>query len=71
MTQKEYELFLYLAENVNLPVTREQLVENVWGFDFEGELRVVDDLVKRLRKKLKDHNSEVEISTVWGYGYKI
>ncbi len=70
-TQKEYELFLYLVENANLPITREQLVENIRGFDFEGEVRVVDDLVKRLRKKLKEYSSQVEISTVWGYGYKI
>lgn len=71
LTQKEYEVILYLIENVNLPLTREQLIETIWGFDFEGEDRVVDDLVKRLRKKLKENNSEVEISTVWGYGYKI
>jgi DNA-binding response OmpR family regulator len=70
-TQKEYEVFHYLVNNINRPITREQLVEDIWGYDFEGDVRVVDDLVKRLRKKLKDKVSEVEISTVWGYGYKI
>ena len=53
LTQKEYEVLLYLVENVDLPLTREQLVETIWGFDFEGEDRVVDDLVKRLRKNLR------------------
>lgn len=71
LTQKEYEVLVYLSDNIGLPMTREQLVENIWGFDFDGEIRVVDDLVKRLRKILKDSNSEVEITTVWGYGYKI
>lgn len=71
ITQKEFEVFSYLVSNINLPITREQLIEEIWGYDFEGEVRVVDDLIKRLRKKLKEESSEVEISTVWGYGYKI
>ncbi len=41
------------------------------GYDYLGDLRVIDDLVKRLRKKLKDLDSEVKIETVWGFGYKI
>lgn len=70
-TQKEFDVFEYLIKNINLPITREQLVEDIWGYDFDGEVRVVDDLIKRLRKKLKEESSTVEISTVWGYGYKI
>ncbi len=70
-TQKEYELMVYLLENVNKSLSREQIIDDVWGYDFEGELRVVDDLIKRLRKKLKQLNSDVTIETVWGYGYKI
>jgi len=71
ITQKEFEVFAYLVANLNLPITREQLIEEIWGYDFDGENRVVDDLVKRLRKKLKEKDSTVEIETVWGYGYKI
>jgi len=70
-TVKEYEVMVYLSEHMNLPIKREQLIEDVWGYDFEGELRVVDDLVKRLRKKLKTADSTLVIETVWGYGYKI
>lgn len=71
LTTKEYELFEYFIKNKNLPFTREQLIEKVWGYDYLGDLRVIDDLVKRLRKKLNDLGSEVNIETVWGYGYKI
>lgn len=71
LTTKEYELFEYFIRNKNLPFTREQLIEKVWGYDYLGDLRVIDDLVKRLRKKLSDLGSELNIATVWGYGYKI
>ena len=71
ITQKEFEVMAYLCEHVNMPVKREQLIEDVWGYDFEGELRVVDDLVKRLRKKISQQSSLLTIETVWGYGYKI
>lgn len=71
LTKKEYDLFEMLIKNKNIPFTREQLVEKIWGYDYIGDARVVDDLVKRIRKKLKVLKSEVEIITVWGYGYKI
>ncbi|MCT4612643.1 MAG: response regulator transcription factor [Clostridia bacterium] len=71
LTTKEYELMEYLMVNKNMPFTREKLIDEIWGYDFFGETRVIDDLVKRLRKKLKEHKSEVEISTVWGYGYRV
>lgn len=70
-TQKEFEVMRYLVEQQNLAITREQLVEDIWGYDFDGDVRVVDDLVKRLRKKIKAKEAQIEISTVWGYGYKI
>jgi DNA-binding response OmpR family regulator len=71
LTTKEYELFEFLATNAGLPFTREGLIEKVWGYDYLGDIRVIDDLVKRLRKKLKAENAELTIETVWGYGYKI
>ena len=71
LTTKEYELFEFFVKNINLPFTHENLIEKIWGYDYLGDLRVIDDLVKRLRKKLKELDSEVKIETVWGYGYKI
>lgn len=71
LTGKEYELLEFLVLNKNMPFTREQLLEKVWGYDYIGDIRVIDDLVKRLRKKLADAESFLEIKTVWGYGYRV
>jgi DNA-binding response OmpR family regulator len=71
LTTKEYELFEFLAENRNLPFTREQLIEKVWGYDSFADDRLVDNLVKRIRKKLSEHGSSLEVTTVWGYGYRL
>jgi len=70
-TSKEFSLFLYLCENKNKVFNREQLISSIWGYEFIGDTRAVDDLVKRIRKKLTEAASEIEIKTVWGYGYKI
>ncbi|MEI6601993.1 MAG: response regulator transcription factor [Clostridia bacterium] len=70
-TSKEYSLFLFLCENKNKVFNREQLISSIWGYEFIGDTRAVDDLVKRIRKKLTEAASEIEIKTVWGYGYKI
>lgn len=71
LTTKEYDLLVHLAENLNRAFTRDQLLNSVWGYDFAGDTRAVDDLVKRLRKKLGQTGSEAGITTVWGYGYKM
>lgn len=71
LTAKEFDMLAVLFQNVNVPLTREQLLEKVWGYDYFGEPRIVDDIVKRLRKKLKDNQSLLEIKTVWGFGYKV
>lgn len=71
LTVKEYDLFYFLASNKNLVFNRDQLLTAVWGEDFYGDNRSVDDLIKRIRKKLSKVGSELEITTVWGYGYKI
>jgi DNA-binding response OmpR family regulator len=70
LTNKEYELLTFLIENAGRAFTREQLITAVWGYAYVGDSRSVDDLVRRIRKKL-DGVSAVEISTVWGYGYRI
>lgn len=71
LTAKEYELFCFLFQNINHPFSRGQMIERIWGYDYIGETRTIDDLVKRLRKKICEAGSIVEISTVWGFGYKI
>ncbi len=66
---KELELLFFLASNPNKVFTREQLLENVWGFDFYGDTRTVDVHVKRLREKFEGEY-KWQIKTVWGVGYK-
>lgn len=70
-TTKEYELLLLLIENKNKPYSREMIIENVWGYDYFGDTRQVDHLIKRLRKKMLLAGSNCNIETVWGYGYKV
>jgi len=72
MPPKELELLFFLASNPNRVFTREQLLENVWGYDFYGESRTVDVHVKRIREKIEKPDREQNwcIKTVWSKGYK-
>lgn len=70
LTGREYELLLFLSQHLDRPFSREQLIQQVWNYDFYGEVRVVDDLVKRIRKKLAQVQATLSIDTVWGFGYK-
>lgn len=70
LSVKEFDLIQLFMENHNRAFTRDQLLEKVWGYDSEGESRIVDDVIKRIRKKLSSAGSQLEILTVWGYGYK-
>ncbi|HHU79373.1 MAG TPA: response regulator transcription factor [Clostridiales bacterium] len=67
---KELELLYFLASNPNKVFTREQLLEQVWGFDFYGDSRTVDVHIKRIREKLNEADNNWQIKTVWGVGYK-
>lgn len=69
MPPKEFELLYYLANNKNRVFTREQLLCEVWGYDYPGDSRTVDVHVKRLREKLAG-GPNWQIETVWGVGYK-
>lgn len=69
MPPKEIELLFFLASHAGKVFTREQLLEQVWGFDFFGDSRTVDVHVKRIREKLGDRH-EWQLKTVWGVGYK-
>ena len=69
MPPKELELLYFLASSPNHVFTREQLLDQIWGYEYIGDTRTVDVHIKRLREKIKDHGSW-GISTVWGIGYK-
>lgn len=68
---KEFDLLKLLMENMNRAFSREQLIEHIWGYEYFGETRQVDHMVKRLRKKMIQMEAEMQIQTVWGFGYKI
>lgn len=67
---KEMELIYHLASNPNRVFTRDQLLDEVWGFDYYGDSRTVDVHVKRLREKLEGVSEKWALKTVWGVGYK-
>lgn len=66
---KEFDLLLFLVQHSNAVLTREQLLEQVWGFDYEGDIRTVDVHVKRIRNEFAKYNIQC-IHTVWGVGYQ-
>ena len=69
MPPKELELLYFLASSPNQVFTREQLLDQIWGYEYIGDTRTVDVHVKRIREKISDH-SQWRLSTVWGIGYK-
>lgn len=70
-TAMEYNFINFMVANKNRVFTRDQLLTNIWEYQYIGDTRAVDDLVKRIRKKLDSHHTEFSIETVWGYGYKV
>jgi len=71
LTPLEFNLLLYLMKNVNKGVSREELLNKVWGFDSEVNTRAADDMVKRIRKKLDVAGASIKIETLWGFGFRI
>ncbi len=69
MPPKELELFYFLASSPGRVFTREQLLDNIWGYEYIGDTRTVDVHIKRIREKIGDHGSW-RIATIWGIGYK-
>lgn len=67
LSSKEYDLLIYLIENKNIALSREQILNKIWGDDYFGSDRVVDDLVRRLRKKM----NKLSIETIYGFGYRM
>lgn len=71
LTNKEFELLLFLAENRGKVFTRTALLDKVWGFEFIGDTRTVDIHIQRVRKKLDENKNNSLLETVFGIGYKI
>jgi DNA-binding response OmpR family regulator len=71
LTPKEIEMLIYLSRNKNKVLTREQILNQVWGYDYLGDTRAVDTLIKRLRKKLPASGLNFEIKSVYSIGYKL
>jgi DNA-binding response OmpR family regulator len=69
MSPKEYGLLEYMVNNMNIALSRDQILETVWGLDYEGGSRVVDNHIKKLRSKLGEAGNRIK--TVSGFGYKI
>lgn len=67
LTTKEYELLIYFYNNQNMALSREQILDEIWGNNYFGSTRVVDDLIRRIRKKL----DKLDLETIYGYGYKV
>ena len=67
LTSKEYDLLLFLLKNKTKAFSRDQILDNVWGNDYFGSDRVVDDLMRRLRQKMP----KLSVETIYGYGYRL
>ena len=67
LTSKEYDLLLFLLENKSKAFSRDQILDNVWGTDYFGSDRVVDDLMRRLRQKMPN----LSVETIYGFGYRL
>lgn len=67
LTAKEYDLLIYLLKNKGKPFSRDQILDNVWGTNYYGSDRVVDDLMRRLRQKMP----KLSVETIYGYGYRL
>jgi DNA-binding response OmpR family regulator len=70
LTPMEYEFLLLLVQQPQRSFNRQELLDRVWGCDYVGSPRAVDDLVKRLRRKLRQSGSSKNVKTIWGYGYR-
>ena len=71
LTNTEFELLKLLMQHQDKALSRDELLSQVWGYESDVETRVTDDTIKRLRKNLRQVESDVQIETVWGYGFKL
>ncbi|OOB77932.1 MAG: hypothetical protein ATN34_02915 [Epulopiscium sp. Nele67-Bin002] len=71
LTPKEFDLLKLFLSSINRAYTREQIISQVWEYEYDADTRQVDHVIKRLRKKMLEHGAQCQIQTVWGVGYKI
>ncbi len=71
LTPTEYELMVYFLKNSDRAVSREELLKNIWKFDFDADTRATDDVIKRLRRKLETSGADIRIESVWGFGFRL
>ncbi len=71
LTPTEFDFLAYLMAHQERAVSRDELLHALWQFDWQADTRATDDLLKRLRRKLREHSSPVRIETVWGFGFKL
>lgn len=71
LTPTEYDFLSYLIRHKGAAVSREELLKALWQVNWASDTRATDDLVKRLRRKLRERNSPVRIETVWGFGFRL
>lgn len=71
LTPTEFDFLAYLIQNQDRAISREELLKVLWQMDWQADTRATDDLVKRLRRKLRERNSTVHIETVWGFGFRL
>ncbi len=71
LTPTEFDFLTYLVEHQDRAVSRDELLKNLWQYQWQADTRAADDLVKRLRRKLRECKSHVRIETVWGFGFRL
>ena len=71
LTPTEFDFLAYLVPRANTAVSREELLNSLWQLNWEADTRATDDLVKRLRRKLRERGSSLKIETVWGFGFRL
>lgn len=71
LTQTELRMLSYMLQNPEKAYSREELLKKVWGYESEGETRVTDETLRRIRRKLSMAGSNVSVQTIWGYGYRL
>lgn len=71
LTPAEFDFLSYLLRHQERAVSREELLQSIWKMNWEADTRATDDLVKRLRKKMRELQGSVEIETVWGFGFRL
>lgn len=71
LTPSEFDFLLYMLKNKGRAIKREELLKYIWRTEYQFDTRATDDLVKRLRRKLRENNADVHIETVWGYGFRL